>query len=227
MTYNPTSFNDFIIDRRIMSVSPTPFRLKSGKESHLYINWRQASNDVFSLDCLADFILAFVREKGLAPDCFFGVPEGATKLGILSTYKLAKASSSLSYDSHCLPMGRGQIKEHGKLEDRYYIGLPTSQKTIVIEDVTTTGASLINCIDQLRACGVDVIGALTLTNRQEDPKALPTFFHKRYEGACEFYALTTLHDLISRYGERSQIPHDVYSHLAQEFPDLTPLLKSA
>ena len=220
MTFDKNSFNDFVIHRKIMTVSPTPFRLKSGKESHLYINWRQASNDVHSLDLAADFVLNFAQAHGIMPDCFFGVPEGATKLGILSTYKLAKSSPHYGCDSHCLPMGRGKIKDHGKPEDRYYIGLPQGQKTIVIEDVTTTGGSLIECIDLLRESGVTVIGALTLTNRQEDPTALQSLFKTRYHGECPFYALTTLGDLLNRFIETTDEPESIRTLLTKEFPNL-------
>lgn len=221
MTFDSNRFNDFIIARKIMSVSDLPFRLKSGKESHLYINWRETSNDVFSLDQVADFVLAFTQAQGLDPDCFFGVPEGATKLGVLSTYKLALKSKNYGYDSHCLPMGRGNIKEHGKPEDRFYIGLPVTQKTIVIEDVTTTGGSLIDCIDCLRDTGVRVIGALTLTNRQEDHTALPKLFENRYKGECPFYALSILEALMNRFIETAEVPEFARSLLVREFPHIS------
>lgn len=220
MTYDINAFNDFIIDRKIMVVSEHPFLLKSGRESHLYVNWRQASNDVYSLDLMSDFIIAFAKSQGLDVDCFFGVPEGATKLGILSTYKLAKQSPKYNFDTHCLPMGRGNIKEHGKPEDRLYIGMPVGKKTIVIEDVTTSGNSLIKCIDRLQANGVDVIAALTLTNRQEDVEGLPTVFQTRYEGKCPFYAMTNIGLLMNRFIATTKYPDLARALLEPEFPNL-------
>lgn len=211
------SFNDFIIEQKIVSLSETPFKLKSGKESCLYVNWRQASNDVYSLDKTADFVLDFVQKLHLNPHCFFGVPEGATKLGILCTYKLAKNTQHFGYHSHILPMGRGQVKEHGKPEDRIYIGMPQGQQTIVIEDVTTTGTSLIKCVDQLRENGVPVIAAMTLTNRQDNPNMLPDLFEKRYGGECPFYALTTIKNVLNRFEEVHPFSEKTRDLIKQEF----------
>ena len=44
------------------------------------------AKDVFLLDKLTDFVVSFTKKLSLEPDCFYGVPEGATKLGILTQY---------------------------------------------------------------------------------------------------------------------------------------------
>ena len=78
------------------------------------------------------------------------------------------ASAHFKKGSHVVSMGRSAPKEHGDPADRYFIGAPRG-KTLVLEDVTTTGRSLFSAIDRLRNSGIDVVGALTLTDRCEEP----------------------------------------------------------
>ena len=164
MDFNQEEFNQFIVDNNVIGFFENPVKLKSGKVSNWYVNWR--INDVFLMDKLSDFVIAFVKDQGLNPDCFFGVPEGATKLGILTQHKWAKQSLGYGKTSHSLPMGRGKPKEHGDVKDRFFVGEPGG-KVVVIEDVTTTGSSLIKTLKSLKEAGTDVIGVISLTNRME------------------------------------------------------------
>lgn len=164
--YKQTEFNNFILENNVVGFFDKPVLLSSGRLSNWYVNWRTLVKDVFFTDQLSDYVLAFTRELGLEPKCFYGVPEGATKLGILTQYKWAKDSPNYAPHSHALAMGRGKLKEHGDPKDRYFVGEPKGE-TIVIEDVTTTGESLLNTIDILTKVGVPITAALSLTNRME------------------------------------------------------------
>ena len=146
--------------------------MKSGRLSNWYVNWRTVTEDVYLSDCLTDYIIAFVKDcvkNGILsddPDCYYGVPEGATKIALLTQYKFAKSATDFGQGSHVLSMGRAKPKEHGVPKDRYFLGMPKG-KTLVIEDVTTTGTSLLNTLDVLIAAEVPVMAALGLTNRME------------------------------------------------------------
>lgn len=164
--FHSEEFIRFIIDNRVVGFFDKPVTLKSGRKSNWYVNWRTISNDVCLIDLLSDFLIAFTRGHGLIPDAFYGVPEGATKLGIVATYKWAKVSSHLAPASHPLPMGRGRPKEHGAPKDRFFIGEPRG-RVIVVEDVTTTGSSLLGALDHLSQVDCKVIAAIGLTNRME------------------------------------------------------------
>lgn len=169
--FDSKSFQEFIIENRVIGFFDEPITLKSGRRSYWYVNWRTVSEDVWLMDKLSDFVLDFTRDLkqqnkiSASPDTFYGVPEGATKLGLLTQYKLAR-SNSCSKGSHVFSMGRGKPKEHGVSKDRYFIGEPRGA-TIVLEDVTTTGGSLLSTIDQLLSADVNVIAAYGLTNRME------------------------------------------------------------
>ncbi len=167
MDFDQQAFNDFILENGIVGFFEEPITLKSGRLSHFYVNWRNVTEDVFLIDRLADFIISFVRSKGLKADCFFGVPEGATKTGIIVQYKWAKMSENFGKGSHVLPMGRGKVKQHGMPKDRFFVGAPKG-RVVVIEDVTTTGSSLIEWVSKLTELdAVDRVTAIALTNRME------------------------------------------------------------
>ncbi|MBZ1348398.1 MAG: hypothetical protein KYQ20_01345 [Candidatus Nealsonbacteria bacterium] len=164
--FNQQEFNQFIIENNVIGFFKEPITLKSGRLSHWYVNWRYVAEDPFLLECLADYIIAFVKDLELEPDCFYGVPEGATKLGIITQYKWAKKSPNYGPRSHILAMGRGKPKTHGEPKDRFFVGQPKG-KLIVLEDITTTGSSLFETINNLKSIKVQIIAAIILTNRME------------------------------------------------------------
>lgn len=170
--FDQTKFNHFIVENRVIGFFKEPVRLKSGRISNWYVNWRTVSEDVFLTDILSDYVIAYVKtllqsgKLAEAPDCFYGVPEGATKLGIITQYKWAKSQTNFSKGSHTLAMGRGKPKEHGVPRDRFYVGMPTG-KVVILEDVTTTGSSLIETIKNLQLTELEIVAAIGLTNRME------------------------------------------------------------
>ncbi|PKM92259.1 MAG: hypothetical protein CVU81_01395 [Euryarchaeota archaeon HGW-Euryarchaeota-1] len=165
--FNQAKFNDFVIKSGIIGFFKEPIKLKSGRMSNWYVNWRNVSEDVGGIDKLSDFVTGFIKAHKLKPDCIYGVPEGATKLGIITQYKWTKMQPDYSEKKYVLPMGRGKIKGHGDPKDRYFVGVP-SGNVVVLEDVTTTGGSLINTLKSLMLLrGVKVIAAIGLTNRNK------------------------------------------------------------
>ena len=105
MTFNQTKFNQFIISNNVIKQFDTPITLKSGKQSTVYVNWRTLTADAYLMNQLTDFVLAFARDKQLNIDTFYGVAEGATKLGILTQFKYAQ-QTNYKKGSHQLAMGR-------------------------------------------------------------------------------------------------------------------------
>ncbi len=155
------SFNDFIIYNNVLKVMSQPITLNSGQQSLVYVNWRNITENVYLFENLLGYILNFIEENHINSDCFYGVPEGCSKIGMFIQYFMAKKRSSNS----TLAMGRGKIKDHGEDRDRYFIGSPTGTVT-VIEDVCTTGDSLLKTITTLKnLSGVKVDSVIVLTDR--------------------------------------------------------------
>ncbi len=189
MAFNKESFIKFIIENGVLQYYKEPIVLKSGKRSNLYINFRRLAEDAYLLDRLSDFVSEFVKENGIEVDTFYGVPEGATKLGIITQYKFAKHSSNFGPGSHVLSMGRGRPKDHGAQEDKYFLGFPKG-RVCVLEDVVTTGDSLLNEVKKLKDFGADVRVAIALVDR-----GAHGLREKLKELGVNYFVVTELHEL--------------------------------
>ena len=62
-----------------------------------------------------------------------------------------------------LPMGyvRGSSKDHGR-QNRIEGRLDAGQKVVVVEDLISTGGSVIDVVDALRDAGADVLGIVSI-----------------------------------------------------------------
>jgi|GEM_PF-237392 len=160
------AFVQFLLKHQIVGFFDKPITLKSGRESHWYVNWRKVAEDVHLLDQTAEYLVDFIQDLGLTPDTIYGVPEGATKLAILAQHKWAMLSETYGAGSHVLAMGRAKPKLHGALRDKFFLGVPRG-KTLLVEDVTTTGGSLLRTLEDLQKAEVDVMACLSLTDRLE------------------------------------------------------------
>lgn len=206
------NFNNFIVNNNIIGLFREPIKLKSGRLSFWYINWRNIASDVFLLDQLTDYIFLFINYLGLNPKCFYGVPEGATKIGIITQYKWAKNQENYKSGAYILSMGRGKQKEHGDPKDRFFLGVPNGE-TVIIEDVTTTGDSLVNAIKKLRELNVKIIAAIGLTNRNElrdDRKSVKEII---LENNVQYYAMSNAFDLLPKL----EITKEIADHIEAYF----------
>jgi len=210
--FDHKAFLSFILDNRVVGFFDKPITLKSGRKSHWYVNWRTVSADVFLIDQLSDYLIQFTNDLKIEHDGFFGVPEGATKLGVLSTYKWARQQPTFMAQSHVLPMGRGKPKEHGAPKDKYFVGEPKG-RVVVVEDVTTTGGSLIETIDHIREAGATVVAAVGLTNRMERNDSKESVVDVVSKKGVHYYAMSEatkiLPEAIKRFNPSSEIVNAV------------------
>jgi orotate phosphoribosyltransferase len=195
MKWKKEDFYNFIIRQNVVGFFKEPIKLKSGRYSSWYVNWRNVAEKVQSIDFLSDFIIAFVKSLGLKPDCFYGVPEGATKLGIICQYKWAKSQPNYKKTDYIISMGRAQPKDHGDPKDRFFLGIPQG-KVIILEDVTTTGNSLIETINKLNQIDISIIATIGLTNRNELRDDKKTVELAVKEKGVNYYAMSDAIDLI-------------------------------
>lgn len=216
MRFSQEKFAEFIINNNVIGFFDNPIKLKSGRTSNWYVNWRTVSEDVFLMDKLTDFIIAFTKESGLNPDSFYGVPEGATKLGLLTQYKWARVSPDFAKGSHSFPMGRAKPKEHGDPKDRFFVGAPKG-KIIILEDVTTTGLSLLNTIESLKEIEVEIIAAFGLTNRMERRDDGLTVQEAVEKKGVRYFSLSNALDLLPIVYERRQPGIHIAAAIEQEF----------
>jgi orotate phosphoribosyltransferase len=165
--YNHDEFIQFILENDIIGFYDTPIRLTSGKLSNWYINWREATEDVYLMDQMSDYVIRYMLDNQLNPDCIYGIPEGGTKLALITQFKWAQLSKEYKKGSHILPMGRGMAKKHGPLRSREFIGRPKG-RCLILEDVVTTGGTLLKKLRVLRKRDdLEITGVIVLTDRAE------------------------------------------------------------
>ena len=99
-------------------------------------------------------------EEGIAKVVKEAYPEAEVLMGT-STAGIAHAAIS----AHILgmPMGyvRGGAKDHGR-QNRIEGKLEAGQKVVVVEDLISTGGSVIDVVDALREAGAEVLGIVSI-----------------------------------------------------------------
>lgn len=214
--FSQEAFNQFIEESNVYGFFSEAITLKSGRKSHFYANWRNVVEDVFLTEQLSDFLIAFVQSKNVSTDTFYGVPEGATKLAVITQYTWAKQSSSYSKGSHVLAMGRAKPKEHGAPKDKYFVGMPKGN-VVVLEDVTTTGGSLLSTLENLKQAGIHVVAVVSLTNRMEKRDDGLSVKQAVEQHHIPFYSMSSSIELLPRMYAKKRPGESVGKAIEQEF----------
>ena len=99
-------------------------------------------------------------ENGLAEIIKANYPEVEVLMGT-STAGIAHAA--ITAEIMGLPMGyvRGSSKDHGR-QNRIEGKLEAGQKVVVVEDLISTGGSVIDVVDALREAGAEVLGIASI-----------------------------------------------------------------
>ncbi len=164
--FDSDKFDAFVIEQGVIGFCQEPICLRSGRVSHWYANWRSIARETSTMSTLADFVLDFCFDNNFLPSFFYGVPEGASPLAILTQYKYVQERLKNTV-GHPLLMGRREPKYYGALEDRFFIG-KAEGSSVLIEDVTTTGDSLLKEIEKLQQIpDITILRALSLLDRNE------------------------------------------------------------
>lgn len=138
-------------------------KLASGRTSMYYFNMKPTMLDAEGAHLIATLILSAIADK--KADLVGGLEMGAVPI--------ASAIAAVSHAAG-VPVNaffvRKQAKEHGT---RSLIeGLPAGdslkgRRVVIVEDVTTTGGSSIKAAEAVRAEGAEVVGVVTVVDRQE------------------------------------------------------------
>jgi uridine monophosphate synthetase len=130
------------------------FMLASGKQSPIYVDLRR----VVSFPALLQQVYEAYRAQlqGLIYDLIAGVPLGALPTSAILAHQM---TVPLIYP-------RKEAKQHGtaqQIEGAYQPG----QIAVMIEDVITSGGSILTTAEQLRAGGLTIHDAVVLIDRQQ------------------------------------------------------------
>ena len=141
-------------------------RLTSGKTSTFYINLKPTMMDPEGAALLAKLVLAEARAVGAEL-------VGGLEMGAVPIVSAVAAESYRSANGGGRVAGffvRKKPKEHGV--QALIEGLDDSQsldgrRVMIVEDVTTTGGSILQAVEAARAAGAEIAGILTVVDRNE------------------------------------------------------------
>jgi len=137
------------------------FKLASGRWSDYYFNLKPAMLDPEGINLLADLVLEEIKRT----DAKFigGLAMGAVPIAV------AVVQKSLGPNSLQAFWVRPKAKDHGinNLTDGYLV---TGSKVVIVDDVTTTGDSVMQAIDEVRRHGCEIVAVITVVDREEGAK---------------------------------------------------------
>lgn len=169
---------------RERSIAHGDFLLASGKRSLYYIDARRSTMSAEGQVLIGRAGLRAIRAAGWAPASVGGLTMGADPVA----YAIASASVELPPHVDAFSV-RKDPKAHGARR-RIEGNFETGARVVVIEDVITTGGSVLRAAQALREEGAEILGILALVDREEGGK------EKLEEEGFEVVVLTTTSELI-------------------------------
>ena len=135
------------------------FVLTSGRRSDFYFNGKEVTLEGRGLYLVSQLVLE--RCRALRVDAVGGLTLGADPI--------VAGVAALSGADHAVRafIVRKQTKEHGTGSLIEGPALRAGDRVMVVDDVITTGGSLLRAYDALQGLGVDVVEALALVDREE------------------------------------------------------------
>jgi orotate phosphoribosyltransferase len=136
--------------------------LSSGRTSNFYIDCKQVSLDAEGAMLIGELFHAAIDE--LAPQA---VAVGGLTLGADPLATATSIASFLAGRPRAAFIVRKEPKGHGTNQWVESTQLPAGADVVVVEDVVTTGASMLKAIERARLAGLHVVHALGLVDRLE------------------------------------------------------------
>ena len=156
-----------------------PVRLASGQMSFDYIDGKRALAQGADLRLACEALLELAAEERMAFDAVGGLTLGADQFA----HVLAVLSNTGWF------VVRKQVKDHGTGRRVEGTELEPGVSVLLVDDVVTTGGSILDALEAIRDTGATVTGALTLLDRGAGAAE-----HFRREG-IPYRALLTYKDL--------------------------------
>ncbi|MEW6154183.1 MAG: orotate phosphoribosyltransferase [Actinomycetota bacterium] len=155
------------------------FQLSSGEWSHDYVDGKRALAAGADLRLAAEAVVALAEREGADFDAVGGLTMGADPL----SHAVAVVSGAAWFSV------RKAAKGHGRQQLIEGAVLGPGNRVMLVEDVVSTGASVLQALDAVEATGATVVLATTLLDRGEQAAA-------RLAGRGVHYRpLATYHDL--------------------------------
>lgn len=151
MDYKKSIAEELLRIRAVFLRPDEPFTWASGIKSPIYCDNRLTLSDVWARDAVEHALAESVKQ-------YFPLCEM-----LMGTSTAGIAHAAITADILRMPMGyvRGSAKDHGRtnqIEGR----MDPGTKVVVIEDLISTGGSVIETVEALRSAGAEVLGVVSI-----------------------------------------------------------------
>jgi orotate phosphoribosyltransferase len=146
------------IIRRQSVLQGREFRLSSGRSSNFFIDLKKTMFDPQGASLLADLLFARIKDEGV--DYIGGMEAGG--IPIVATLSMRSWPEKPIKGFFV----RKEVKGHGT-DQRIDGLLEKGSRVILFEDVTTTGGSVMQAVEQTRRLGCAVVKVISVIDRLE------------------------------------------------------------
>ena len=152
---------DLLIEKGLRSL-PMPIRLASGAWSSHFIDGKEALAEWRDLRLASLAIVEAVTNAGHNFDAVGGLTLGADALAV----GVAAVSDTKWFFVRKEPKGRGTRR---RIEGAQ---ISRGDRVLLVDDVVTSGGSMINAFDAIQETGAEVVAAVTLVDRGDSARPL-------------------------------------------------------
>ncbi len=155
-------FIDFMLDSKVLKFGD--FTLKSGRKSPFFMNAGAYQNGT-QLSRLGEYYARAIHDTyGLDFDVLFGPAYKGIPLAVATVMAISRLyGKDIRYCAN-----RKEVKDHGDTGILLGSKLSDGDRVVIIEDVTTSGASMAETVPILRAqAKVEILGLMVSLNRME------------------------------------------------------------
>jgi len=143
------------------SVQFGTFTLASGQTSDVYVDCRPTTCDPRAMPLIGRVFLRKIEQMGWLPDAVGGLTLGADPIAMA----VSRESLDRPPTVDCFIV-RKERKAHGMQKLVEGLVDPKGHKVVIIDDVCTKGESTAWAIENARAEGMEVLGAVCLIDRE-------------------------------------------------------------
>jgi orotate phosphoribosyltransferase len=139
-----------------------PFKLASGKTSDFYFDCQKTTRRAEAMPIIGRVFLDRIRAENTRPDSVGGLAQGADPIA------QAIAHTSLEYGGRIVNSFsvRKEQKKHGT--QRWIEGCaPAGTKVVIVDDVITTGGSVVTAIQRCKQAGLEILQVVVLVDRED------------------------------------------------------------
>jgi orotate phosphoribosyltransferase len=136
-----------------------PFKLASGRESPYYVDCRPVTHSAEGLSLIGEIIFDLIKDQGV--QAVGGLTMGADPMAhavALISYQHGQPTNAFSVRKFFKGYGAG-----GRLVGPVRPG----ERVVVLEDVITTGASVLEAVKAAREFGLELARVIVLVDREE------------------------------------------------------------